>query len=71
MPSLSFAATKSLILMGIVAVVFVTIVLVLALISSALSGIYSAAVYRYAAEGQLSEHFSRELVTEAFHSKSA
>ena len=68
---IAVAATKSLILMGIVAVVFVTIVLVLALISSALSGIYSAAVYRYAAEGQLSEHFSRDLVTEAFHAKSA
>ena len=57
--------------MGMVVFVFVTIVLVLSLLSSALSGIYSAAVYRYAAEGQLSEHFSRELVTEAFHSKSA
>ena len=65
---IAVAATKSLILMGIVAVVFVTVVLVLALISSALSGIYSAAVYRYAAEGQLSEHFGRELVTNAFRS---
>ena len=65
------AATKSVLLMGMVIFVFVMLALVLALVSSALSGIYSAAVYRYAAEGKLSEHFSRELVTEAFHSKSA
>jgi hypothetical protein len=60
------SATNSLVLVAVVVFVFVSAVLILSLLSSALSGIYSAAVYLYAAQGQLSEHFSRELVTDAF-----
>ena len=68
---IAVASTESLVLMAAVAFVFITAVLVLSLLSSALSGIYAAAVYRYAAEGQLSEHFSQELVTDAFSGKLA
>ncbi len=39
---------------------------VLALISSTLGGIYSAAVYRYAAEGETSRQFAPELIRNAF-----
>ncbi|MGD8555668.1 MAG: DUF6159 family protein [Anaerolineales bacterium] len=41
----------------------------LGLLSSALNGIYSAAVYRYAAEGETGEFFSQELVQGAFRPK--
>ncbi len=40
--------------------------IVLALLNSTLGGIYSAAVYRYAAEGELSSQFAPELVQNAF-----
>ncbi len=63
---IAVSATHSILLIGVVVFVFVSAVLILSLLSSALSGIYSAAVYRYAAEGQLSEHFSSDLVTNAF-----
>jgi hypothetical protein len=43
--------------------------LILALLSSTLGGIYSAAVYRYAAEGQIGEQFAPELIRDAFQSK--
>ena len=40
--------------------------LLLALVSSALGGIYSAAVYRYAAEGEIGGQFSPELIRSTF-----
>lgn len=40
--------------------------LVLALFNSTLSGIYSAAVYRYAAEGEMGQQFAPELIQNAF-----
>ncbi len=40
--------------------------LLLALVSSALKGIYSAALYRYATTGDAGEHFSAEMMDEAF-----
>ena len=43
--------------------------LVLALLSSTLGGIYSAAVYRYAAEGRTSKQFAPELIQNAFRVK--
>jgi len=43
--------------------------LLLALVSSALKGIYSAALYRYATTGDPGEHFSSEMMEEAFRSK--
>ena len=41
----------------------------LALISSTLGGIYAAAVYRYAAEGETSKQFAPELIQNAFRVK--
>lgn len=41
----------------------------LALVNSALGGIYSAAVYRYAAEGQMGREFAPELIQNAFRAK--
>jgi len=41
----------------------------LALISSTLGGIYSAAVYRYAAEGETGNQFAPELIQNAFRTK--
>ena len=41
----------------------------LALISSTLGGIYAAAVYRYAAEGETSKQFAPELIQNAFRAK--
>jgi hypothetical protein len=43
--------------------------LALALLSSTLGGIYSAAVYRYAAEGRTSKQFAPELIHNAFRAK--
>jgi hypothetical protein len=50
-------------------VVGVLVYLMLALLSSTLGGIYSAAVYRYAAEGEVGEQFAPELIREAFRAK--
>ncbi len=43
--------------------------LLLILVSSALKGIYSAAVYRYATTGDAGEHFSAEMMERAFRPK--
>ncbi len=43
--------------------------ILMSLVSSALSGIYSAAVYRYAAEGDPGEMFEARLVEQAFRSR--
>jgi len=43
--------------------------IVLALLSSTLGGIYSAAVYRYAAEGETSKQFAPELIRNAFRAR--
>jgi hypothetical protein len=43
--------------------------ILLALVSSALKGIYSAALYRYATTGDAGEHFTREMMEEAFRPK--
>jgi hypothetical protein len=40
--------------------------LLLSLVTSALKGIYSAALYRYATTGDAGEHFSAEMMEEAF-----
>ena len=50
-------------------VVGILVYLVLALLSSTLGGIYSAAVYRYAADGEMSKQFAPELIRNAFHAK--
>lgn len=43
--------------------------IVLALIQSTLGGIYAAAVYRYAAEGEMSGQFAPELIRDAFRTQ--
>jgi len=48
---------------------FVLVLVFLGLLSSTLSGIYVAAVYRYAAEGESTGFFSEEMVREAFRPK--
>ena len=46
-------------------------VLTIGLISATLSGIYSAAVYRYAAQGEISDGFNADMIQSAFRTKVA
>lgn len=48
---------------------YVVSLLAIALVGSTLSGIYTAALYRYASEGQMGEGFSPVMVKEAFRPK--
>jgi hypothetical protein len=61
------ASTRALAL--IVGVVVVVAFLALGLVSSALGGIYRAALYRYAATGQIAAGFSPDLIQGAFRQK--
>lgn len=63
------AATKSVGLVVMVTVVVVLAVLALALVSSALGGIYQAALYRYATDGDTGGYFSEDLIQGAFKAK--
>ena len=63
------ASTHSPVLIALTALLFVLTFVFMGLIGSTLNGIYVAAVYRYAAEGEASGFFSEELVQEAFRSK--
>jgi len=63
------ASTHSLVLIALTALLFVLVFVFMGLISSTLSGIYVAAVYRYAAEGEAGGFFSEEMVREAFRPK--
>lgn len=47
----------------------VVVLVLIGLVSSTLSGIYAAAVYRYAAEGETGGYFQPELVQDAFRRK--
>ncbi len=62
-------STGSVALMVIVGLATVLTLIALGLISSALSGVYAAAVYRYAAEGQTGAFFSSDMVQGAFRQK--
>jgi hypothetical protein len=53
--------------LGIALIVFV--IATMSLIGSALSGIYTAALYRYAVEGEVGTYFSADLVQGAFRPK--
>jgi len=69
-PLIAFAASaKSTALLISASVVFVLALIALGLISSALSGIYTAAVYRYAAEGETGGYFDAEIVKNTFRLK--
>lgn len=48
---------------------FIFVLVGLGLVNSALSGIYAAALYRYAAEGESTEYFSAELMQNTFKPK--
>ena len=63
------AMAQSLIAIGLAVLVLVLALLALGVISSTLSGIYSAAVYRYAAEGEIGGAFSPEMIQSAFRAK--
>jgi hypothetical protein len=56
-------------LIVLVAAIVVLAVIGLALVQSALQGVYSAALYRYATEGNAGESFPTELLGEAFRAK--
>lgn len=61
--------TRSVGLIAVAGIVFVTVLIGLGLIASALTGIYTAAVYRYAAEGATDGYFDPSLVQNAFKQK--
>jgi hypothetical protein len=63
------AMTENIALMVLVGLVFVLALVLLGLINSTLNGIYIAAVYRYAAEGEASGFFDEEMVRGAFKLK--
>jgi hypothetical protein len=63
------ASIESLALIIAVAVIFVLVLVFLGLINSTLTGIYVAAVYRYAAEGETSGFFNKEMIQGAFRLK--
>jgi hypothetical protein len=60
------AAMQSGVLAVVVGVLLLLTMVVLALVSAALQGIYAAAVYRYAAEGKAEGFFPERLVRDAF-----
>jgi hypothetical protein len=49
--------------------VLITIFMGVGLLSSALNGIYTAAVYRYATTGNAGEFFDKDLVAQTFRTK--
>jgi len=53
----------------VMAILLVASLVLIGLVNSTLSGIYAAAVYRFAAEGETGGYFQPELVQEAFRSK--
>lgn len=63
------AATKSVALIVVTAVLVFIGFLMLVLIQAALQGVYAAALYRYAAEGEAGAGFSHEIVADAFRVK--
>ncbi len=61
--------TKSILLIVLSAVALVLLLVLIGLVSSTLNGIYVAAVYRFAAEGDAGGYFREDLVKEAFRLK--
>jgi hypothetical protein len=66
---MAVASTGSLFLTAAVAIIFVLILLGMGLVSSALSGIFAAAIYSYATTGSASTFFSADLIRGAFQKK--
>ena len=63
---LAAAATESAALIIFVAICLLCALVAIALVSSALGGVYAAAVYRYAAEGEAGGFFTPAMVRSAF-----
>jgi hypothetical protein len=63
------ALSQSMVLLGLAVLLVVLAALALGVISSTLTGIYSAAVYQYAADGVIGGPFSPEMVQSAFRTK--
>jgi hypothetical protein len=63
------AATESAALIIFVAACLLLAFVTIALVSSALSGVYAAAVYRFAAEGETGGFFTPAMVRNAFRAK--
>jgi hypothetical protein len=63
------ATTGNGMLIGLVVALFIATLLFAALVQAALSGIYSAALYRYATEGVAYEGFDAQLLGQAFRTK--
>ena len=63
------AGTGSAVVIGLVVLLFVLALATVGLLGATLNGIYSAAVYRYAVEGDTGGYFSGELVQSAFRRK--
>ena len=57
------------VILVVMAILLVASLILIGLVNSTLSGIYAAAVYRFAAEGETGGYFKPELVQEAFRSK--
>ncbi len=63
------ASAKSIAFVIVILAGLIVVLIGLGLFSSALNGIYTAAVYRYATEGQAGDFFETELVQNAFRPK--
>jgi len=64
-----FASMHSTALVVLTIILMIGVVMAISLLGSTLSGIYQAAVYRYATQGDAGEAFPRELVEGAFRVK--
>jgi hypothetical protein len=64
----AIAAESALLIVGVIVLAVLTIIL-FSLISSALTGVYTAAVYQFATTGQAGEFFDPELINGAFKNK--
>ncbi len=62
-------ASQAPVMIGLVIGGFVISLLLLSLVNATLSGIYTAALYRFAAEGEVSQGFESEMVQDAFRPK--
>lgn len=63
------AATESLAVIIVAVMVIILIIAIISLFSSAMNGIYQAALYLYAAEGNAGDFFDQELIQGAFRPK--
>ena len=64
-----FGLLETIDFLNVLPLVVVLAALALGVISSTLTGIYSAAVYRFAAEGEVAGGFSAEMIQSAFRAK--